>query len=121
MAQTFTAAAMGNAANDGSGNSIREGGLKIAADLAELYGAVAALQAGSITLASIIRGESGKVYTGPGVLTVTFATDFVSAYEIFINTTEGIGYTISNKGENGFDIEFLEACTFSYVCIAITT
>ncbi|MFA5194850.1 MAG: BNR-4 repeat-containing protein [Bacteroidales bacterium] len=45
MAQTFTTAAMGNAANDGSGNGLRTGGLKIAADLTELYEDVAALAA----------------------------------------------------------------------------
>lgn len=37
MAQTFTAAAMSAAADDHGGNVLRTGGLKIAADLAELY------------------------------------------------------------------------------------
>lgn len=37
MAQTFTTAAMGNAANDRLDNPIRSGGLNIAANFKELY------------------------------------------------------------------------------------
>lgn len=117
MAQTFTTAAMGSAANDGSGNGIRTGGLKIAADLEELYTDVAALQGSIVTIASILRGDNSLSYTS-GTYSVTFTAEFVSNYEVFINS-DGVGYTISNKASTGFDIEFLEACTFGYVCIVI--
>lgn len=111
---------IGITANDGSGDSLRVAYDKSNDNFNELYTDVQALQSGSITLGSIIRGESGLTYTSPGADTITFSSAFVTDYEILINS-EGVGYETSNEDENGFDIEFLESCTYSYVCIAITT
>ena len=112
---------IGVAANDGSGDPLRTAFDKCNDNFDELYADVAALEAGSITLGSIIRGESGKAYTGPGAESIAFASEFVANYEIFINAG-GVGYEITNQDSNGFDIEFLEnGITFSYVAIAITT
>ena len=113
---------IGAAANDGTGDHIRTAFDKCNDNFDELYTDVAALQAGTVTMDSIIRGESGVTFTGgSGAETISFASEFVTDYEIFINAS-GIGYEITNKDENGFDIEFLESgVTFSYVCIAITT
>lgn len=111
---------IGVAANDGSGDPLRTAYDKINDNFDELYTDVQALQAGSITLASIIRGESGVAYTGPGAESIVFASAFVTDYIIYVDS--GVGYEITNKDQNGFDIEFLEnGITFGYMAVAITT
>lgn len=111
---------LGVSANDGSGDPLRTVFDKCNDNFDELYTDVQALKSGSITLGSIIRGENGLSYTSPGVDVIAFDSVFVTDYEVFVNAS-GIGYEITSKDENGFSIEFLESCTFSYVCIAITT
>lgn len=117
MAQTFTAAAMGNAANDGSGNSIREGGLKIAADLAELYAAVAALQAGAITAASIARSSLAETSTGTNGQVIAFSSQFVGTYALAILDYNGLGISVTAQDEDGFTIDSLTAGDFGYIAL----
>lgn len=117
MAQTFTTAAMGAAANDGSGNKLRAGGLKIAADLAELYGLVASLSAYSLTPASLIRSRLATAATGANGQVITFSSEFVTVYALQIIDYNGIGIDVVSQDETGFVINSLSAGNFGYVAL----
>lgn len=116
MAQTFLTAAMGGAANDGSGSKIRPGGLLIAADLAELYTLVAALTAASVTAAGIVRAaEDGALGTIGQV--IGFSAPFVGSYTIIISDPNGLGISITAQDSDGFTIDSGSAGYFSYVAV----
>lgn len=117
MAQTFTTAAMGNAANDGSGNKLRTGGLKIAADLTELYTAIAALQASAITAATLVRSQLSETCNGTAGQVIAFTSQFVSVYALAIIDYNGIGITVTAQDQNGFTITSLSAGTFGYIAL----
>lgn len=117
MSQTFLPAAMGNAANDGSGDSIRAGGLKIAADLAELYSDVAALQAGTLTAASIARSALAVAATGAPGQTVAFSSQFVGTYALAILDYNGLGIEVTAQDEDGFTVDSLTAGNFGYIAL----
>jgi hypothetical protein len=117
MAQTFLISAMGNAANDGSGDKLRTGGLKIVADLTELYAEVAALQAGQVTPASLIRSQLVVSATGAPGQVVPFTSQFVNVYALAILDYNGIGITVTAQDEDGFTIESLSAGNFGYIAM----
>jgi hypothetical protein len=117
MAQTFTTAAMGNAANDGSGNPIRTGGLKIAADLTELYASVAALQGDLVTAASFMRSKLTVAATGAAGQVIAFSSEFVSAYALQIIDYEGIGIEVTAQDADGFTITSLGSGNFGYIAL----
>lgn len=117
MAQTFTTAAMGTAANDGSGNKIRQGGLKIAADLTELYGKVAALESGAVTAASLVRAQLSVTATGAAGQVIPFTSQFVTTYALQIIDYEGLGIDITAQDEDGFTITPGSAGTFGYIAL----
>lgn len=117
MAQTFIADVMGTAANDGSGNPIRDGGLKIAADLEELYTDVAALQAGSLTAANIMRTKLTEAATGTEDQVITFGAQFVTTYALEIIDYNGLGIEVTAQDEDGFTITSLTAGNFGYIAL----
>ncbi len=117
MAQTFTAAAMGNAANDGSGDGIRTGGLKIAADLTELYGLVATLQGSLITAASLVRSQLSEACNGSAGQVIAFSSQFVNVYALSILDYDGIGIEVTAQDQDGFTITSLSAGNFGYIAM----
>ena len=117
MAQTFTAAVMGNAANDGSGNKLRAGGLKIATDLAELYAAIQALQSGTITVSSFVRSQKEVTATGAANQVIPFTSQFVIGYTLYIIDTLGLGIDVVAQDEDGFTITPVTGGNFGYVAI----
>jgi hypothetical protein len=117
MAQTFTTAAMGTAANDGSGNKLRVGGLKIAVDLTELFARVTALEAGGIMVTSILRHDSSVACNGSSGQVITYSTPFSNVKPI-IDDYEGRGIEITAYNANGFTITSIEAGNFGYVTLA---
>lgn len=117
MAQTFVAADMGAAANDGSGNKIREGGLKIAADLTELYAAIAVLQGDLVTAQSLLRSKLTVACTGVAGQVIGFSSEFASVYALSILDYEGIGITVTDQDQNGFTITSLSAGNFGYIAM----
>jgi len=102
MAQTFTAATMGNAANDGNGNPIRTGGLKIAADLGELYSKETANAATRDAYENSYRcGISIAVTTGSN--TIDFSTPFIDAFYLLeIKDPTGIVTSLTSQDQDGF-------------------
>jgi hypothetical protein len=117
MPQTFTSASMGLAANDGGGDKIRTGGLKIAADLAELYAAVAILQATMITAASLVRAQLTEACNGTAGQVIGFTSEFASLYALAILDYDGIGISVTAQDENGFTITSLSAGNFGYIAM----
>ena len=118
MAQTFLAAAMGAAANDGSGAKIRAGGLLIAADLAELYAAVAALQAALITAPDLFRARFDEVCTTPASQAIAFSSPFVTDdFVVLIDDPNGLGIEVTSRDYDGFTITAGSAGTFGYAAI----
>lgn len=117
MAQTFTTAAMGNAANDGSGNKLRVGGLKIAADLSELYGKVATLEANTLTVADLVRSKLSASCNGSAGQVIAFSSQFVTDYALAIIDYNGIGISVTAQDENGFTITSLSAGDFGYIAL----
>jgi hypothetical protein len=115
MAQTFTTAAMGNAANDGSGNGIRTGGLKIAADLTELYADVAALS--GFTAQSLCRSRLSESCNGSPGQVIAFSAQFVATYALQIIDYDGIGIEVTAQDEDGFTITSLSAGNFGYIAL----
>jgi len=117
MAQTFTVAAMGSAANDGSGDKIRVGGLKIAADLQELYTDVAALQASVVTPASLVRSKLAETATGTLGQVIAFSSEFVTVYALSIIDYSGLGIEVVSQDEFGFTINPGSAGDFGYIAL----
>lgn len=117
MAQTFLVADMGAAANDGSGNKIREGGLKIVADLTELYAAVALLEGDLVTAQSLLRSKLAETCDGTANQVIGFSSEFASVYALSILDYEGIGITVTAQDQNGFTIESLSAGNFGYIAM----
>jgi hypothetical protein len=117
MAQTFLAANMGAAANDGSGDKIRTGGLKIAADLTELYDAVSILQGSLVTAQSLLRAKLVVACNGAPGQVIGFSSQFASVYALSIIDYDGIGITVSAQDEDGFTIESLSAGNFGYIAM----
>lgn len=117
MAQTFTTDVMGVAANDGSGNPIRTGGLKIAADLTELYAAVTLLESELITASALCRSKLNETCDGTAGQVIGFSSQFASAYALQIIDHEGIGITVTAHDEDGFTITSLSAGTFGYIAL----
>lgn len=116
MGQTFTAAAMGNSANDNSGNELRVGGLKIAADLTELYEAIAALTADPITASSILRAGSATANGSVGqVIAYSSAFDANSVVGVIDNNALGVQVTANDA--DGFTITSLTAGDFIYFAL----
>jgi hypothetical protein len=117
MSQTFLAADMGAAANDGSGTKIRDGGLKIAADLAELYAAVALLEGDLVTAQSLLRSKLAETCNGTEGQVIGFSSEFASVYALSIIDYEGIGISVTAQDENGFTITSLSAGNFGYIAM----
>lgn len=117
MAQTFTTAAMGAAANDSSGNKLRTGGLKIAADLTELYADVAAL-AGSLSAGDLMRTKLQEACDGTAGQVIAFSSQFVAAdYAIQIIDYDGVGIEVTAHDIDGFTITSLSAGNFGYIVL----
>jgi len=116
MAQTFTTDAMGVSANDGSGNAIRTGGLKIAADITELYAAVAALQASQTAATDILRAGTGTA-TGATNERVDYSSEFTATCQISIIDINGVGIEVTGQDATGFDYTSLSAGAFGYTAL----
>ena len=116
MAQTFTTATMGVTANDGSGNPIRTGGNKIAADLAELYAGQAALEAGQVAASDIIRAGSGTA-TGVSSERINYSSEFTASCQISTIDALGVGVQVTAQDATGFDYDSLSAGTFGYTAL----
>jgi len=109
---------VGSAANDGTGNKIRVGGQAINANLTELFGKVAILEA---QIASAIlnsyRSVQNEVCDGTENQTILYSSVFYAACTITIIDKEGRGVELVSQNENGFVINSQEAGTFSYIAI----
>lgn len=117
MAQTFTTAVMA-AANDGSGNPIRTGGLKIAEDLTELYASVAALSAALVSAGDLMRTKLQEAATGLSGQVIAFSSQFVSpTYALQIIDYNGLGIEVTAQDEDGFTITSLTAGDFGYIAL----
>jgi len=117
MAQTFLTAAMGAAANDGSGSKIRVGGLAIVADLTELFTRVADLEASIVTPASLLRAAKDVAATGAPYQVILYSSEFTADAALVIIDNEGLGIEIAAQDANGFTINVGSAGNFSYVAL----
>lgn len=117
MAQTFLAASMGIAANDGSGDKIRVGGLKIVADLTDLFARVVVLENGSIASSSLIRAKYNEAMTAPAGELIAFSSQFVNDYVLNIIDQNGLGIEVTAQDADGFTITAGSAGLFSYIAI----
>ena len=117
MAQSFNLAAMGAAANDGSGDKLRAGGLKIAADLTELYSAIQLLQADLITASALCRSKLNVVCDGTAGQVIGFSSEFAGLYALNIIDHDGIGISVTAHDSDGFTITSLSAGTFGYIAL----
>ena len=117
MSQTFNGEIMGVAPNDGSGNKLREGGFKIAADLAELYAEIELLQADLITPASMVRSQLTVACNGAAGQVIGFTSQFVTTYALQIIDYDGIGISVTDQDADGFTITSLSAGDFGYIAL----
>ena len=117
MAQSFTVDVMGVAPNDGSGNTIRAGGLKIAADLTEIYSEIELLQADLITPASMVRSQLTVACNGAAGQVIGFSSQFVTTYALQIIDYDGIGISVTAQDADGFTITSLSAGDFGYIAL----
>jgi hypothetical protein len=117
MAQTFTSAVMGVAANDGSGNAIRTGGLKIATDLTELYAAIATINGAMVSASDLCRSKLTVAATGAPGQVVAFSSQFVGTYALQIIDYDGIGVEVTAQDADGFTVTSLSTGNFGYIAI----
>jgi hypothetical protein len=103
--------------NDGSGDSLRVAYTKANANFTELYADVAALQAGTLTAASIARSSLAEAATGATGQVIAFSSQFVGTYALAILDYNGIGITVTAQDEDGFTIDSLVAGNFGYIAL----
>jgi len=108
---------IGLAANDGSGDPLRTAYGKCNDNFTELYDDVAALQAGSLTAASIARSSLTEAATGTVGQVIAFSSQFVGTYALSILDYNGLGIAVTAQDLDGFTITSLAAGNFGYIAL----
>lgn len=107
----------GLAANDGSGDKLRDAFDKCNDNFDELYADVAALQAGAITATSLVRAKLAESCTGIVGEVIAFSSEFVSVYALQIIDYNGIGIEVTAQDKDGFTIDSLGSGDFGYIAL----
>lgn len=108
---------IGAAANDGSGDPIRDAYDKCNDNFTELYNDVATLTGSILTVASILRAQLAESCSGTLGETITFSAQFVSTYALEIIDYDGIGIEVTAQDQDGFTITSLAAGSFGYIAL----
>lgn len=105
---------IGTAANDGTGDPLRDAFDKCNDNFTELYAAVVALQAAS-AFEDVARSNDAETCNGTVGQVITYSTPLTNAQSPIIVDKSGIGIEVTAFDDNGFTITSLSAGTFGYL------
>jgi len=108
---------VGTAANDGSGDKLRNAYIKCNNNFTELYGDVATLTGSILTVASILRAQLAESCSGTTDEVIAFSSQFVSTYALEIIDYAGIGIEVTAQDQDGFTITSLASGSFGYIAL----
>lgn len=108
---------LGTNPNDGSGDTIRDGGDKINDNFTELYTRVGDLEGSQVTADAILRASYTETTNGGSNQRINFSSEFVTNYSLVLIDYGGNGVEIVEGSEDatGFNINSLSVFDFGYI------
>ena len=108
---------IGVAANDGSGDPLRDAFDKINDNFTEVYDDIAAIEGAAITAATLLRSQLSESCNGGAGQVIAFSSQFASVYALEIIDYNGIGIEVTAQDQDGFTITSLSAGNFGYIAL----
>lgn len=108
---------IGLAANDGSGDKLRDSFDKCNDNFDEVYTDIASIEGSMITAESIMRSKLSESCNGSPGQIIAFSSEFVTTYALSILDYDGIGIEVTAQDEDGFTITSLSAGDFGYIAL----
>lgn len=105
---------IGTAANDGSGDPLRDAFDKCNDNFTELYNAVTALQS-SQAFEDVARSNDNESCNGAAGQVITYSSTLTNAQKPIIVDFDGIGIEVTAFDDDGFTITSLSAGNFGYL------
>lgn len=108
---------IGSAANDGSGDPLRDAYDKCNDNFTEVYDDILAIQGSMPTTTGMFRSAGSESCAGTVGEVIAFSLQFASVYTLIIMDYQGIGIEVTAQDLDGFTITSLAAGAFGYLAI----